>query len=226
MDFNNNIFNMDFKIDLNNNDFDMDLNGLVKKSNKDEICEFIVYMFISSPKRYLYKFFFTKNSYFETLETLSCTGIDLFYISRIFKIILFVHQKWIDESLLTTFKNLEAINGIYGAWIDVLEGITHKCEKHIWATTKIDIGVYYYKIISMCANNDLLRYMDSTKVVSVETLQDECSYAIHRKVDLGIYNEDSVSEIVMSIEIMMDSYCANLRKQVLRELDADFDEYE
>jgi hypothetical protein len=229
VDFNNNIFNMDFKIDLNNNDFDMDLNGLVKKSNKDEICEFIVYMFITSPKRHLYKLFFTKNSYFEDHETLSCTGIYLSEISTIFKIILFVHQKWIDESLLTTLKNLETINDIYiyRGWLEVLEKITHKCEKVIWETTKIDIGVYYYKIISMCAAYDLLRYMDSRKVVSVETLQDECSYAIRREVDLGISDEeDCVDSIVTYIGIIMDSYCANLRKQVLRELDADFDEYE
>ncbi len=207
-------------MDFNNNIFYRDLNGFLKKNSQKEICDVTEYMFVKSPKREMYKLFFS-NSDWETLD--SSTQSKLFNIMLIFEICTFVQQKWIEDSLLETIKFLD---GFDSQWISILGQITQKCEKHIWATTKIEIGVYYYLIITMCESNDLLQYMDSKKVISAETLDDEYSCAIGRKIDLGLCDEYYGYDINDCVEIMMDSYCYNLRKQVLRELDADFDDYE
>ncbi len=204
-------------MDFNNNIFYRDLNGLLKKGSQKETCDVMEYMFHSSPKRELYKLFFS-NSDWERIH--SSTQSKLFNIMLIFEIILFVQQKWIEDSLLETIRFLD---GLDSQWISILGQITQSCGKHNWAMTKIHIGVYYYNIISICVANNLLQYIDPKKVVSAETLDDEYHCAIQRKVDLGIYDESCWYEFGDCVEIMMDSYCANLRKQVLRELEADFD---
>ncbi len=207
-------------MDFNNNIFYRDLNGFLKKDSQKETCGVMEYMFLKSPKREMYKLFFS-NSDWETLD--SSTQSKLFNIMLIFEISAFVQQKWIEDSLLETIKFLD---GLDSQWISILGQITQSCEKHIWATTKIEIGAYYYNIISICVANNLLQYMDPKKVVSAKTLDDEYNSAIQRKVDLGVYDESCWYEFGDCVEITMDSYCDNLRKQVLRELDADFDDYE
>jgi hypothetical protein len=170
-------------MDFNNNIFYRDFNGFLKKDSQKETCDVMKYMFLKSPKREMYKLFFS-NSDWETLD--SSTQSKLFNIMLIFEISTFVQQKWIEDSLLETIKFLD---GFDSQWISILGQITQKCEKHIWATTKIEIGVYYYLIITMCESNDLLQYMDPKKVISVETLDDEYSCAIGRKIDLGLCDE-------------------------------------
>ncbi len=207
-------------MDFNNNIFYRDLNGLLKKNSQKEICDVMEYMFLKSPKREMYKLFFS-NSDWETLD--SSTQSKLFNIMLIFEISTFVQQQWIEDSLLETIKFLD---GLDSQWISILGQITQSCGKHNWAMTKIHIGVYYYNIISICVANDLLQYMNPKKVVSVETLDDEYSCAIGRKIELGLCDEYYGYEINDCVEITMDSYCSNLRKQVLRQLDADFDDFE
>ncbi len=209
-----------FNMDFNNNIFYRDLNGFLKKNSQKEICDVTEYMFVKSPKREMYKLFFS-NSDWETLD--SSTQSKLFNIMLIFEICTFVQQKWIEDSLLETIKFLD---GLDSQWISILGQITQSCGKHNWAMTKIHIGVYYYNIISICVANDLLQYMNPKKVVSVETLDDEYSCAIGRKIELGLCDEYYGYEINDCVEITMDSYCSNLRKQVLRQLDADFDDFE
>jgi hypothetical protein len=207
-------------MDFNNNIFYRDFNGFLKKDSQKETCDVMKYMFLKSPKREMYKLFFS-NSDWETLD--SSTQSKLFNIMLIFEISTFVQQKWIEDSLLETIKFLD---GLDSQWISILGQITQSCGKHEWAMTKIHIGVYYYNIISICVANNLLQYMNPKKVVSVETLDDQYSCAIGRKIELGLCDEYYGYEINDCVEITMDSYCTNLRKQVMRQLDADFDDFE
>ncbi len=204
-------------MDFNNNIFYRDLNSLFKKSTFQEIRDVMEYMFLTSSKRELYKLFFSNRDW-ETID--DSTQSNLFNIMLIFEIIAFVQQKWINESLLVTIMFLD---GLDIQWLSILGHITQSCGKHKWALTKIHTGVYYYNIISICVTNNLLQYMDPKKVVSAKTLDDEYNNAIQRKVDLGVYDGYCWYEFGVCVEITMDSYCANLREQVLRELDADFE---
>ncbi len=204
-------------MDFNINIFDKDLNSLFEKSTKDEIRELIEYMFISSPKREMYELFFSNNEW-ETID--GSTQSSLIDIWITFEIIAFVQQKWIEETLLSTIMFLDVLDV---EWLTILGQITRSCEKHVWAMTKIHIGVYYYNIISICVDNNLLQYMDPKKVVSAETLDDEYNSAVQYKIDMGKYDVYDGYEIGECVEIVMDSYCTNLRKQVLRQLDADFE---
>ncbi len=215
---------MDFLMNFDCNALGAKMNWIFENSSEEEVCEVINHIFGMSRKRDLYQLFFSNS-----IETYEVGSIDLFTyeqfydIVKTFEVMAFVVNYGLKDSFIDALKYLDTFDP---EWIDLIWNAAHSCKTYVWGNTKIPLGAYYYNIISICASNNMLQFMEPTEIVSAESLREQFGKSTMRRIRLGLDDQYTPLELGEITEIVMDNYCEKLRRLVLRQVEADYSDYD
>jgi hypothetical protein len=211
-------------MNFDHNALGVKMNWIFENTSEEEIYELINHIFGESRKRDVYQLFFSNSYETYNIESVDISTYDQFYnIIKTFEVMTFVMNYGLEDSSIETFKFLDNLNQ---DWINLIWDAVHSCKTYQWAMTKIPLGAYYYNIIQICTSNNMLQFMEPTEIVSAKTLDEQLGKSTMCRIQLGIDDKYSHIEMNEVIEIVMDNYCTKLRRLVLRQMEAEYSDYD